>query len=79
MKGKKKVIGVVNIDASQGIWPNGEWIPTEPIEDDFDLQAPGKKGKYDGPMGNVTVSYLYGGASEKPLHCRCSSALALPS
>ena len=79
MKGKKKVIGVVNIDASQGIWPNGEWVPTEPIEDDFELKAPGKKAKFDGAMGSVAVSYQYGGASENALELPLrASALALP-
>ncbi len=67
MKGKKKVIGVVTIDAGEGIWPTGEWVPTEPIEDDFELQFPGKNKKYEGTMGTVTVSYLYAGASENAL------------
>lgn len=63
LKGKKKVIGKLNINAGEGIWPNGEWVPTEPIEDDYDLQAPGKKAKFDGAPGIVTLNFSYGGSS----------------
>ena len=67
MKGKKKVIGMVNIDASQGVWPMGEWIPTEPIEDDFELVQAGKKAKFEGSPGSITVSYAYAGSGEASL------------
>ena len=72
MKGKKKIIGKVNVDAGQGVWPNGEWIPTEPIEDEYELKGPQKKSKFEGSPGKVSLSYSYSGSGANrpgPLLC----------
>ena len=77
MEGKKNVIGQVVVDCSQGIWPNGEWIPTEPGVDSgwMDLQAAGKKSKFEGSRGQVGITYMYAGESAHPPRLSCRSRL----
>lgn len=68
-RGKKKLVGKVNVDAGQGVWPQGEWVPTEPIEDALEIMGKEKSSKFAGATGIVAVSYYYGGASETSLRC----------
>ena len=77
MEGKKNVIGQVVVDCSQGIWPNGEWIPTEAGVDSgwMDLQAAGKKSKFEGSRGQVGITYMYAGESAHPPRLSCRSRL----
>ena len=42
----------------------GEWIPTEPIEEEFDLLQKGKKEKFTGAPGKLSLSYCYAGQSK---------------
>ena len=82
MEGKKNVIGQVVVDCSQGIWPNGEWIPTEAGFDSgwMDLQAAGKKSKFEGSRGQVGITYMYAGESAHRPRLPCSpAALSVPA
>lgn len=64
MEGKKKVLGKLEVDCSLGVWPMGEWIPTEPIEEKFELGRATKKEKFDGSPGKVSLTYCYAGNSK---------------
>ena len=57
----KKVIGQLLIDASNGIWPQGEWVPTTEIGPAWYEIRPDKKKKEGQVTGEVQITYSYTG------------------